>query len=410
MVRLTGGTTTTATRSGRLPGEAAPDDTLGLYLKEVGAHDLLDPAEEHLLLGDLIMARQRWIESFLGTEAGLKAVWSDLQRWKAGEVAARSLVPGPPRERPDRESVESLVARIYELFARRVRSHKRAFAGGRRKGTHRLVRSLLWVGLRPAPLRRYKDIATKAGGKPLDRRVNELRELFVAARRPLIERNLRLVLSVARKFEGGPLGYTELIQEGNLGLIRATESFSARFGVRFSTYAYLWIRQAILRALEEKGRTIRLPVNVTQSLRKAARDGDLDPDAGADNEVKNRLHDVLSNPSVNRPVLSLDAGPDDETRLGELVGDSTALRPDVEVIREDIRGLVRDSLGMLPDRHKLVLRLRFGIECSHPHTLAEIGKMMGVTAERIRQIEASAFDRLRRGPDGPRLFDLLQGA
>lgn len=399
---------------GRFAGDApdtTPDDPLGIYLKDVGSHDLLEPEEEHLLLGDLIFARNRWIASFLGTEAGLKAVWFDLQRWGNNEMAARSLVPGPPKPKPGREDSEDHVSRLYRIFERHARRRKRRpFQISRRNNTNRLLGALLFVGLRPGPLKRYREASITEGGRSsLDRILRE-RELFVAARRPLIERNLRLVLSVARKFDGGPLAYSELIQEGNLGLIRATESFSARFGVRFSTYAYLWIRQAILRALEDKSRTIRLPVNVTQSLRKVAKDdpeGFEDPSTITDEQKRSRITDMLANPSVSRPVLSLDYGPEDESRLGDLVGDSSAPNPDTSVIREDTKGLVKESLQILPDRHRLVLRLRFGIDCSRPHTLAEIGKMLGVSAERIRQIEASAFERLRRGPDGIILEEMV---
>lgn len=391
--------------------EPSPDDPLGIYLKDVGAHDLLEPEEEHLLLGDLIFARNRWIASFLGTESGLKAVWFDLERWKNEEMAARSLVPGPPKPKPGREDSEDHVSRLYRIFSRHVAKRKRRpFQISRRNNTDRLLGALLFVGLRPGPLKRYRECAIEQGGPEVGASIRRERSLFVAARRPLIERNLRLVLSVARKFDGGPLAYSELIQEGNLGLIRATESFSARFGVRFSTYAYLWIRQAILRALEDKSRTIRLPVNVTQSLRKVAKDdpeGFEDPSSIKDETKRNRLTDMLANPSVSRPVLSLDYGPEDESRLGDLVGDGKAPAPDNPVIREDIRTLVKGSLKILPDRHRLVLRLRFGIDCAKPHTLAEIGKMLGVSAERIRQIEASAFERLRKGPDGGVLEEMV---
>lgn len=393
------------------PSEPSSDDPLGIYLKDVGSHDLLQPEEEHLLLGDLIFARNRWIAAFLGTERGLSAVWADLERWKTGEMAARSLVPGPPKPKPGREDSEDHVSRLYRIFARHVsRRARNPFKISRRNNTNRLLGALLFVGLRPGPLKRYRDDAVGDEGNEISAHIRRERALFVAARRPLIERNLRLVLSVARKFDGGPLAYSELIQEGNLGLIRATESFSARFGVRFSTYAYLWIRQAILRALEDKSRTIRLPVNVTQSLRKVAKDdpeGFEDPSSIKDDSKRNRLTDMLSNPSVSRPVLSLDYGPEDESRLGDLVGDGRAPTPDSPVIREDIRNLVKQSLKILPDRHRLVLRLRFGIDCARSHTLAEIGKMLGVSAERIRQIEASAFERLRKGPDGTILEEMV---
>lgn len=385
-----------------------PGDGLGAYLQEVGSHELLDPSEEHLLLGNLIMARHRWTESFLGTEAGLQAVWDDLQKWKRQEISARSIIPGPPKAKPGGKDVEALAERLYKLFDQRSRRKKRPFAGGRKGGVCPLVKALLWVGLRPAPLERYKQAAIKKGGAKLVAKIDNYRNHFIAERRPLIERNLRLVLSVARKFEGGPMAYVELIQEGNLGLIRSTESFSARFSVRFSTYAYLWIRQAILRALEEKSRTIRLPVNVTQNLRKAQKEAMMEDWEDGPGEAQMKLNEMLANPTVNRPVLSLESGPDEETRLGDLVGDNNAAAPDQEVIQQDIRELIRESLVTLPDRHQKILRMRFGIGADRPCTLGEIGKEIGVSAERVRQLEAAAFERLRAGPDGLRLAELLE--
>ncbi len=386
-----------------------PGDGLGAYLQEVGSHELLSPSEEHILLGNLIMARHNWTESFLGTEAGLTAVWEDLQKWKRQEISARSIIPGPPKAKPGGKDVEHLAERLYNIFHRRTLRMKRPFAGGRKGGVCPMVRSLLWVGLRPAPLERYKQAAIKKGGARLSRRIQDYRARFIGERRPLIERNLRLVLSVARKFEGGPMAYVELIQEGNLGLIRSTESFSARFSVRFSTYAYLWIRQAILRALEEKSRTIRLPVNVTQNLRKAQREAMMEEyENNGPGEARQRLDNMLSNPTVNRPVLSLESGPDDETRLGDLVGDKNAVAPEQEVIQDDIRELIRESLMTLPERHQKILRMRFGIGSDRPCTLGEIGKEIGVSAERVRQLEAAAFERLRQGPDALRLAELLE--
>ena len=186
--------------------EPSPDDPLGIYLKDVGAHDLLEPEEEHLLLGDLIFARNRWIASFLGTEAGFKSVHQDLQRWKSGEMAARSLVPGPPKPKPGREDSEDHVSRLFRIFERHVaRRKRRPFQISKSNNTDRLLGALLFVGLRPGPLKRYKDASVDAGGRVAKDQIRRERELFVAARRPLIERNLRLVLSVARKFDGGPL-------------------------------------------------------------------------------------------------------------------------------------------------------------------------------------------------------------
>lgn len=402
-----------AKRKAKMDSEPSPDDPLGIYLKDVGSHELLEPEQEHILLGDLIYFRNLWINAFLLKEGALKAVWDDLELWKKGEMAARSLVPGPPKPKPGREDSEDYVAKLHRIFERHVnRRPKKPFQITRSNdiNARRLLHVLLYVGLRPGPLKRYRDAAIAEGARSVREEIRRCRDSFVNARRPLIERNLRLVLSVARKFDGGPLAYSELIQEGNLGLIRATESFSARFGVRFSTYAYLWIRQAILRALEDKSRTIRLPVNVTQSLRKVAKQDPEaydNPNSITDDAKRSRLTEMLANPSVARPVLSLDYGPEDESRLGDLVGDKNAASPDAPIIADDVKNLVRRSLQVLPDRHRLVLRLRFGIDCPQSHTLAEIGKMLGVSAERIRQIEASAFERLRAGPEGGSLEEMV---
>ena len=250
----------------------------------------------------------------------------------------------------------------------------------------------------------------RAGGVRIARRIDKARSDFVRVRSPLIERNLRLVLKVAKGFVPCPLSFSDLIQEGNMGLIRATESFNGRFGVRFSTYAYLWIRQGILRALENKSRTIRLPVNLTQFLRKSQRDADGEGDGSPRPETAasgTRLRKLLANPTVRGPVLSLDIGPDETTSLIDTLPDAATAGPHEPLWAGDLRKTIKKALTFLPPRPRLVLRLRYGIGSPKGYTLGDIGNMLGLSAERIRQIQEEGHRALREGPHGAVLEELL---
>lgn len=409
---IQGVTSRYATQQEDLAGSAGNRDILGQYLNDASVHPLLKPHEERELLKRLVEARNDWVSTYLRSEPALEAIWADLKRWEAGEIAAVSLVPGPPRLKPGQLGPEDFVTRLHGIFAAHVRARgQRPFKVLKRNRVERLLWAVHYVGLRPGPLERYRAVALEQGTPALKRRVAEARARFLDVRRPLVERNLRLVLKVARKFVPGPMPFTDLIQEGNLGLIRATESFNGRFGVRFSTYAYLWIRQAILRALENKSRTIRLPVNLTQALRRLNRKlgtAETEQEAAASgNDVPDRLREVMRNPTVSGPVLSLDQGPDEDSSMVEVVPDEQADRPYGSVVSEDLRGFVRNSLSLLPDRERLILRLRFGIDIPRAYTLGEIGRLLGLSAERIRQIQESAFCILREGPDGHLLRELV---
>jgi RNA polymerase sigma factor (sigma-70 family) len=380
-----------------------PADPLELYMREARGHDLLSPQEEKDLLGKVVRARNAWLKAFLGTEPALRAVWEDLQRFHTGEIAALSLIPGPPRPADASAGPTLFATRLYRIFARHVGRHpNRPFRS--RRSTARLVRAIIHVGFRPGPLSRYRNAAVGSAPTKAKDSIRRLRRRFLEVRTPLIERNLRLVMKVAHQFVPGPLSYAELIQEGNLGLIRSAESFSPRFGVRFSTYAYLWIRQSILRALENKSRTIRLPVSLTQALRK------LDREAAEGEEPTNpgsNLTGALANPSVGRPILSLDHSLDEDTELAQIIADQRNPGPDVAPQARDSDSFVRQSLQNLPDRQRLILRLRFGIDGARSHTLTEIGDLLGVSAERIRQLQKQAFDSLREGPVGNLLQELV---
>jgi RNA polymerase primary sigma factor len=229
-------------------------------------------------------------------------------------------------------------------------------------------------------------------------RLEALRDL----KRRLMEANLRLVVSIAKRYQHSGLPLLDLVQEGNLGLMKAVDRFQYRRGFKFSTYATWWIRQSITRAIADTGRTVRLPSHIIETLNRigAAR-RTLVAETGRDPTIQEiaartriQADKVVLAIRSAAPLMSLDAPMSEETVFGELVPDSGAVSPDVPLVEEETLRHLKSALASLGERERCVLEMRYGIANVREHSLREVGERLGVSRERVRQIEKEAERRL----------------
>jgi len=383
------------------PAAATDGDPTRRYLQEIGKARLLTAADEvelgkRLETGEAALRRALASIPLVVRRLGVLATPID-----RGEAPLETLVAFPEAEptRSRRRAVATMLAGL----------------GDQRLSTRRREELLAGIPLKTEVLERLmhelEGVAAETLGVPrgeveavlaeVRRRATEVRE----TKRTMIEANLRLVVSVAKRYVWSGVPLLDLIQDGNLGLIKAVDRFQYRRGFKFSTYATWWIRQSITRGIADRARTIRVPVHLGEVLSRVRRtraaliqELEREPTAG---ELGGRLRMSASKVRTLLDVpgepLSLDmpVGEENDSELGDFLADTQAA-PDVSAATKEAAELLHRALGVLSAKEQAVLRLRFGVEAEREHTLEEIGARLGVTRERVRQIETKALLKLRR--------------